>query len=196
MKRSFGLVVLSAAVLVVGGCSSGTGTTSSSTTASSAVAASSVVAPIELDTQTVAWFGTLCTGLARSIQSLDPAGSGLSDPSLSQATIVGGVQAAGASFGATAASLVTIPPPTFEGGTDLASTVMTGLNAAATAFPQSAATFAALELSDPAGMAAAKKTLQTELQTALATPLQAIDELPPGLRSAVGLIPACKALGA
>jgi len=152
------------------------------------------VQPIVLDAQTVAWFDSLCGGLTQAIQALDPNGTGLTDPSLAPPEVVAAVRSAGTLFGDTAADLETLPPPTFQGGAALAATVAAGLGAAATSFPQSAATFESIDSSDVDALTAARGTLQVELLTVLAAPLQSIEDLPQDLRSTIKVIPACRSL--
>ncbi len=222
MKRSLWtarplLAVGAAGVLLVAGCSSsdsGGSTTSPASSAASSAAessaassseaatsgssessgasASSSVAPAELDEQTVAWFTTLCTGVApiQELSNLDTSGQ---DPATAQKTGVEALTKFGTVLSDTSEKLASAEPPTFEGGEQFASQMTTGLAESGPRLAELAKTFGAINPSDTAALQQASSGLATQLQSAVA-PLQALGQLPEDVSAAAQEIPACKAL--
>ena len=173
---------------------SGSGEGSAPDTAATA-GASSAVAAASTDAQTTAWFDALCTGIA-PIKSVESAGLGTQnpDPAAGQQALIGAITTLSSAFTSTSATLATTPPPTFDGGAQFASTVTTGLGTTGTDLAKSAETFAAVDPSDAATLAAAKTTLQADLIKAVG-PLQSISGLDPAIQAATTEIPSCKSLG-
>ncbi|MGS0686479.1 hypothetical protein ACVBEQ_15230 [Nakamurella sp. GG22] len=213
------LAVGAAGVLLVAGCSSsdsgGSTTSSASSSAASSAAESSVassseavtsgssessgsgatsgsVAPAELDEQTVAWFTTLCTGVApiQELSNLDTSGQ---DPATAQKTGVDALTKFGTVLSDTSEKLASAEPPTFEGGEQFASQMTTGLAESGPKLAELAKTFGAINPSDTAALQQASSGLATQLQSAVA-PLQALGELPADVSAAAQQIPACQAL--
>jgi hypothetical protein len=215
MKRTAGLVAMTTCLIVLAACGSTSGAPASLTTPPSTSIVSRTVAPattsslasaatvpviptpgaevsvaaFPFDEQTVNWFDTLCTGLGRF------AGAGLSNPALSQASVVAAVQVAGTDIAELVSQLAGLPVPTIDGGAELAGNVTAGLNVAATSFPQSAATFAAVDPNDIVALTTARSILLAELTTALMGPFDtAVGSLPPGMQVSVRAIPSCAPL--
>jgi hypothetical protein len=213
------LAVGVAGVLVVAGCSSsdsgGSTTSSAASSAVPSVAASSgagssdassseaapgssessaggTVAPADLDEQTVAWFTTLCTGMApiQQLSQLDTSGQ---DAATAQKTGVDALTQFGTVLTETSQKLASAQPPTFEGGEQFASQMATGLAESGPKLAALAKSFGAINPSDTAALQQASSGLATQLQTAVA-PLQALGQLPPDVSAAAQEIPACKAL--
>lgn len=216
------LAVGAAGVLLVAGCSSsdsgGSTTSSSSSSAASPAAESSAasssgsssavapsgssessgssasgsVAPAQLDEQTIAWFTTLCTGVApiRELSKLDTSGQ---DPATAQKTGVDALTQFGTVLSDTGEKLASAQPPTFEGGEQFASEMTTGLAQSGPKLTELAKTFGAINPTDTAALQQASSGLATQLQTAVA-PLQALSQLPADVSAAAQEIPACKAL--
>lgn len=220
MKRSLWtarplLAVGAAGVLLVAGCSSSdTGGSTTSSAASSPVESSDVsssdspasgsaavsggssasasVAPAELDEQTIAWFTTLCTGVApiQQLSNLDTSGQ---DAATAQKTGVDALTQFGTVLSDTSEKLATAEPPTFEGGEQFASEMTTGLAESGPKLAALAKSFGAISPTDTAALQAASSGLATQLQTAVA-PLQALSQLPADVSAAAQEIPACKSL--
>ena len=212
------LAVGAAGVLLVAGCSSsdsgGSTTSSPSASAASSAAESSdasssevatsgssessgsstsgTVAPAELDEQTIAWFTTLCTGVApiQELSQLDTSGQ---DAATAQKTGVDALTQFGTVLTETSQKLESAEPPTFEGGEQFASQMTTGLAESGPKLAALAKSFGAINPSDTAALQQASTGLATQLQTAVA-PLQALGELPADVSAAAQEIPACKAL--
>lgn len=193
-------IAIVAALLVVGcGSGSGAATTSSATSAAPTSAATSADASgatdvstpsptttvggaaTTLDAQSTTWFDTMCTGMAplADLRDVD------SKQELSDA-----MTAAGQAFQQTGAQLATIPPPTFEGGEELAQTAQTGLQS----FGQTFIDFGqrVLEIAD--GDTAAQEQFKTDLEQAAADSPVAQLQLTPDLAEQVRAIPSCRSL--
>jgi hypothetical protein len=135
-----------------------------------------------LDAQSTAWFETFCTGLQplNALRNVD-----------SQQGLADAMTQAGQAFQATAAQLATLPPPTFEGGSELSQTSQ----AAMQSFGQTFTEFGQRVLTIKDGDTAAQQQFQQDLQAAAAESPAAQIKLNPELTKAVQQIPACQTLG-
>ncbi len=154
---------------------------------------SASVAPASLDAQTTTWFTTLCEGVApiQELSNLDTSGQ---DNATAQKTGVEALQRFGTVLTDTSTQLESTPPPTFEGGTEFANQVATGLGESGLKLSALAQSFGAINPTDTAALQQATQGLTTQLTEAIA-PLQQLGQLPPAVSEAVKEIPACKSLG-
>jgi len=93
-------------------------------------------------------------------------------------------------FNATAAQLATLPPPTFEGGSELARTVQAGMQS----FSQTFIDFSQRVSQIQDGDTAALEQFQQDLQAAAAASPISQMQLTPALTQAVAQIPSCQEL--
>ena len=153
-----------------------------------------------LDAQTTAWFTTFCTGMGPVLDLSDKSTEWSSQIASDPAT---GLKAAGdyfvvigKSFTDTAAALKSTPPPTFDGGADVAGKIVARMEKAGPVFTQAGQKLAALNPTDQAGAAAAMQDLQqsmTDAMSAFGTVTENV-ELDPATQAAVEAIPACSKL--
>jgi hypothetical protein len=163
-----------------------------STASGSGASGSASVAPANLDEQTKTWFTTLCEGVAPigELANLDTSGQ---DAATAQKTGVTALQQFATVLTDTSTKLKSTPPPTFEGGTEFANQVSSGLAESGPKLAAVATKFAAISPSDTAALKQAFEGLSGELSSAIA-PLQQLSQLPPDVSAAAKEIPACKSL--
>ncbi len=168
-------------------------TSGSESSAESSGSGSASVAPAALDEQTTTWFTTLCEGVAPigELANLDTSGQ---DAATAQKTGVQALQQFGTVLSETSAKLAAAQPPTFEGGTEFANQVTSGLAESGPKLTALAQSFGAIDPKDTAGLQQAFQGLSGELSSAIA-PLQELQQLPPAVSEAVKKIAACQALG-
>lgn len=154
--------------------------------------ASASVTPAQLDAQTVAWFTTLCEGVAPigKLSNLNTSGQ---DAATAQKTGVDALKKFGAVLSDTSAKLKSAPPPTFAGGTDFADQMASGLEASGPQLAAVAQSFGAINPKDTAALKQAVTGLPDQLQQAVA-PLKKLTELPADVSAAAQQIPACASL--
>lgn len=212
VRTPHALGLLAAAGLLLGGCSSTSGTagnataagSGSTTTSAGPAGSSSASAPSspvvsssapssaadgdQLDAQSVAWFGTVCTGLT-AIQQMQPPAAG---ESLNAAgdTLV----ATGDTLTRTAQELENQPAPTFSGADDFAPAAQ---NAFATVGGRLTELGQQAQGLKPGDMAAGKQfmtdyqTFVQEMQQTLAPALNLRRDV---LRAVVDQVPGCQLL--
>ena len=154
--------------------------------------ASASVAPAQLDAQTTAWFTALCEGVApiRDLSNLNTAGQ---DNATAQKTAVAALQKFGTVLTDTSAKLKSTPPPTFQGGTEFANQLSSGLAASGPKLAAVAQSFGAVKPNDTAALQQASAGLSAQISSAV-QPLQQLTQLPAEVSAAVKEIPACKSL--
>ncbi len=155
--------------------------------------ASASVVPAQLDAQTTTWFETFCGGVSPIVQEAQGINSS-GDPAAAQQAGVTLFQKMGAAFTDTSAKLAATPPPTFDGGADVAAKLAAGLSESGSTVSAFATKFAAINPSDTAAMQQATADLTTQLTEAF-KPVQSLSELDPSIGAAAQQIPACQALG-
>lgn len=153
-----------------------------------------------LDAQTTAWFTTFCTGMGPvldlSTKSTEWSSQIASNPAAGMKAAGDYFVVIGKSFTDTAAALKSTPPPTFDGGADVAGKIVAGMEKAGPVFTQAGQKLAALNPTDQAGAAAAMQDLQqsmTDAMSAFGTVTENV-ELDPATQAAVEAIPACSKL--
>lgn len=200
---------MGAAAILVAGCGSDAGsaaTTSAATTSTSSSMASStssatekstVISPsvtatttvgggaTSLDAQSTAWFETLCTGVAPLADLPAKMSSVSSGQELGTA-----MTTVGTAFTDTAGKLADQPPPTFEGGQDLAANTQTAMQSFGQTFQDFAARASQLQDGDSAG----QQKFLSDFQAAMSQSPIAKMELTPDVQESVKQIPACRAL--
>jgi hypothetical protein len=168
-------------------------TVSSGTTDSAPEEPTGDAVPAELDAPTQAWFAAFCTGLDPVVQL---AQSGFDPGSLSETdlpTAVAGLTTAGAAFTATGAALAALPAPTFEGGAEVADTVVQGLNQGGGQMSASAAALGQVNPADQAAVDAAKEQASEDFTLSTA-PFQNVADLDPEVQAALNQFPPCQNL--
>ena len=219
MKRLTPAALLAAGALLLSACGSDSGgsTSSSSTPPSTSSGASSEltgsgagVAPDTavatapaisnsdalLDAPSAAWFDALCTEIApiKAVQNVGDDSSGQDAATRWQAKL-DALHTLSQAFAATSTRLAASPPPTFDGGTDFAEKLTTGLSTAATTLADAADKLDAVDPDDASALAAAQPVFQINVLKAVAA-LQTESQLDPAVVSAVRGIPSCRDLGA
>ncbi len=145
-----------------------------------------------LDAQSAAWFTAFCGGLAPVLTasgSLQTLGSSAgSDPTAAIKKLVALFAALGTSMTKTAATLKTLPPPTFEGGDAFATKVVTAFGSAGPAITDEAKKIAA----DPSTLTSSMGGL-TDSMTKAVAPLEELGslKLTPATQNAIENLPAC-----
>ncbi len=134
-----------------------------------------------LDAQSTTWFDTMCTGMAplTSLQNVT-----------SQQELSDAMTQAGQAFQATGSQLATLPPPTFDGGTELAQSATSGFQS----FGQTFIDFGQKVLDIDDNDTAAQQQFTSDLAAAAATSPVAQIRLTPALTQAVQAIPSCQSL--
>ena len=216
MKRASMVAGIVAAAVLLAACSSSSDTASSTTaaatsavssspissTAASSSAASSTAAAsslsatstsaitiggdtTELDPQTATWFDTFCTGMGPLGELQSGASSISSVQQLSEQ-----MTSIGTALTDTGAKLAVLPPPTFEGGDQVAQQLQANMQQGGPVFTEYGQK--ALQL-DPNDQAAGNQFL-ADFQTATAGLGIANFEPTPEVRQAVRAVPACQTL--
>ena len=216
MKRASMVAGIVAAAVLLAACSSSSDTASSTTAAvtsavspspissnaasssaaSSTAAASSLSATstsaitiggdtTELDAQTATWFDTFCTGMGPLGELQSGASSISSVQQLSEQ-----MTSIGTALTDTGAKLAALPPPTFEGGDQVAQQLQANMQQGGPVFTEYGQK--ALQL-DPNDQAAGNQFL-ADFQTATAGLGIANFEPTPEVRQAVRAVPACQTL--
>ena len=216
MKRASIVAGIVAAAVLLAACSSSSDTASStpaaatsavssspiSSTAASSSAASSTAAAsslsatstsaitiggdtTELDAQTATWFDTFCTGMGPLGELQSGASSISSVQQLSEQ-----MTSIGTALTDTGAKLAALPPPTFEGGDQVAQQLQANMQQGGPVFTEYGQK--ALQL-DPNDQAAGNQFL-ADFQTATAGLGIANFEPTPEVRQAVRAVPACQTL--
>ena len=168
----------------------------SSTAAASSLSATSTSAPsssaitiggdtTELDAQTATWFDTFCTGMGPLGELQSGASSISSVQQLSEQ-----MTSIGTALTDTGAKLAVLPPPTFEGGDQVAQQLQANMQQGGPVFTEYGQK--ALQL-DPNDQAAGNQFL-ADFQTATAGLGIANFEPTPEVRQAVRAVPACQTL--
>ncbi len=172
--------------------SSGSESSSGASVSGSSGSTDPSVVPANLDAQSKTWFTTLCDGVAPigQLQNLDTAGQ---DAAAAQKTGVQALQQFATVLSDTSARLKSTPPPTFEGGTDFANQMVSGLSESGPKLAALAKSFGTINPSNTAALQQAVSGLSGELSSAIA-PLQSLTQLPPDVSAAAQQIPACKSL--
>jgi hypothetical protein len=139
-----------------------------------------------LDATSTAWFETFCGGLS-GLTDLQSQASSISSPAQA-GQLLGDL---GTALTSTGQQLSTLPPPTFQGGQELATTAVQALQQVGPAFTEFGQKAAAL---DPNDQAAAQQ-FGSEFQQQLSG-LQGLTQirLDPDTQEAVSQIPACAPL--
>ena len=211
MKRASMVAGIVAAAVLLAACSSSSDTASSTTAAatsavssshisspaaSSSLSATSTSAPsssaitiggdtTELDAQTATWFDTFCTGMGPLGELQSGASSISSVQQLSEQ-----MTSIGTALTDTGAKLAALPPPTFEGGDQVAQQLQANMQQGGPVFTEYGQK--ALQL-DPNDQAAGNQFL-ADFQTATAGLGIANFEPTPEVRQAVRAVPACQTL--
>jgi hypothetical protein len=201
IRKGWAVGAVLASMALLAGCSSGSstsGTTSAAATSSSSAASSSAASSsaassgtaggtdTTLDAASVTWFETMCQGLAplgdiqKEATSSTTAGEAAS--ALAQA---------GTAMTETADQLSQLPPPNVDGGSALATSVVTGLKDFGTTFSDFSVRAAALKEGDTAAL----QQFGTDLQTALSATSPLGDAQPSAeVQAEVRKLPACQAI--
>jgi hypothetical protein len=191
MRRSAILSAIVVATLVLVGCSSGgtatpaatTSSASSSATTSSSAATTTVGGDTtELDAQTTAWFNTLCKGLS---PFADMTAGNLNVTSTEELSAL--MTSVGEAFTETGAELEQLPPPTFEGGAQVASELQSALQQGGQIFKDYGERAATI----PANDEAAGQQFFADFQAELGKLEFANFEPSPAVQEAVQAIPSC-----
>lgn len=175
------------------GCSSGSNSSGTSSAAASSVASSPATSAkattaagggaTSLDAQSVTWFETMCQGL-------EPLTS--FEGKLGQNSTAGEISSSLAELGTamtdTAKELSELPPPTVEGGDELAQRVVAGLDDFGTTFSD----FSTRAVSLKEGDTAAAQQFVTDLQNAVAASPIADAQPSAEVQAEVRKIPACQ----
>lgn len=211
MKRASIVAGIVAAAVLLAACSSSSDTASSTTAAAtSAVSSSPISSPAassslsgtstsapsssaitiggdttELDAQTATWFDTFCTGMGPLGELQSGASSISSVQQLSEQ-----MTSIGTALTDTGAKLAALPPPTFEGGDQVAQQLQANMQQGGPVFTEYGQK--ALQL-DPNDQAAGNQFL-ADFQTATAGLGIANFEPTPEVRQAVRAVPACQTL--
>jgi len=211
MKRASIVAGIVAAAVLLAACSSSSDTASSATAAAiSAVSSSPISSPAassslsgtstsapsssaitiggdttELDAQTATWFDTFCTGMGPLGELQSGASSISSVQQLSEQ-----MTSIGTALTDTGAKLAALPPPTFEGGDQVAQQLQANMQQGGPVFTEYGQK--ALQL-DPNDQAAGNQFL-ADFQTATAGLGIANFEPTPEVRQAVRAVPACQTL--
>ena len=222
MKRLTPAVLLAAGALLLSACGSDsggstpaspTGAATSSVTASSEVigsdvglapdtalvtspATSSASTAAVLDAQSAAWFDTMCSEIApiAAVESIGDDSSG-QDAAIRWQARLTALRTLSQTFAATSTRLAATPPPTFDGGTDFAEKLTTGLSNAASTLSAAADKLDAVDPTDATALAAAQPVFKINVLEAISA-LQAVSQLDPSVVAAVHEIPSCLSLGA
>lgn len=194
IRRGWAAGAALASVVLMAGCSSGSGssgTTAAASTSTSSAATSSAAATAasggeaSLDAQSVTWFETMCDGLAplSGIQQKATA-------STTGAEAASALADAGTAMTDTATQLSELPPPNVENGEALATSVVAGLKGFGTTFSDFSARAATLKEGDTAGL----QQFATDLQTALSSS-SPLGTVPPSaeVQAQVRKLPSCQA---
>ena len=222
MKRITPAVLLAAGALLLSACGSDsggstpaspTGAATSSVTASSEVigsdvglapdtalvtspATSSASTAAVLDAQSAAWFDAMCSEIApiAAVESIGDDSSG-QDAAIRWQARLTALRTLSQTFAATSTRLAATPPPTFDGGTDFAEKLTTGLSNAASTLSAAADKLDAVDPTDATALAAAQPVFKINVLEAISA-LQAVFQLDPSVVAAVREIPSCLSLGA
>lgn len=139
---------------------------------------------VEVDAQTYAWFDTFCTGVASF--------GALGDSSPSSPEELGELlTTVGTTFTDTGAQLAALPPPTFDGGAEVAQQLVTNMQQGGPVFTEYGQQAAALDPNDQA----AGQQFQADFQAAVAALGISSFTPPPAARAAVTAVPSCEVLG-
>lgn len=138
----------------------------------------------DVDAETVAWFDTFCTGIAVF------ADLGENEPD-SPEELGQQLTTVGTSFTDTAADLKTLPPPTIEGGNELAQQLIGNMEEAGPVFTDFGQRVAQIDASDQV----AGEQFQKDFEAAVSDLDIATFEPNAAARSAVADIPSCDVLG-
>lgn len=190
------LPAVAALALALVACGPGDGSTSSAVPASDPPTAGSAAAPSDsavastLDTQSIAWFDTLCPALSQSIGILGDSGISDTGATVQQLAIVSAAQQAGEILGTTATALAAQPPPTFDGGEQVVDGVTAGMTATAQQLAEGASTFSAIDPADPAALQSGRTAFGQQIVGSLGF-LQDLGDLDPVLGAEIAKIPSC-----
>jgi len=147
--------------------------------------AGSVGASGEVDATTATWFDTFCTGVAVLGELGGGDGPGSPQELGNQLTTVG------TTFTDTAAKLAALPPPTFEGGEEVAQQLVTNMHAGGPVFIEYGQKAAQLDPTDQA----AGEQFQVDFEAAVADLGITDFEPTPAAKAAVREVPSCQVLG-
>ncbi len=175
MKRAVVLVALMlVGVLGLGGCSES----------------------VSLDSRTITWFATLCTGLApvKAVGS-SLTGGDSSNPKAQLDTSVAAFDSIGDALSATASSLKGLPAPTFDQGDQIASTMVRVLTTAGPLVKEAAQKLSATPPTDEATVTAAIQQAVTEMTNSVSGLNAAAYQLDKHTLAAIKAIPSCAAMG-
>lgn len=139
-----------------------------------------------MDATSIAWFDTLCTGLAALANMDNPIAT-----EAASGDITGTLTILSDSFARTAAALEAAPPPEFPGGKTLAAQLTSTLTGYAQAFARSVNEVSAADPHDPAAIAFAMAIVSDADAAGLKLDQLNISE---ETRASIGLIASCAAL--
>lgn len=135
-----------------------------------------------LDEQSAAWFSGMCDGLAPMLAASDTLQTITTDP----ASAAGVIEELGTGLVSSSETLAALPAPTFDGGEELAQSVISGFAQIGEKFQTASAQFAA---NDPAALTTINEALE-------ANPLAELDgaKMNPELQDDFRALPACAPL--
>ncbi len=131
-----------------------TGNAGADSDSGSGTGATTITAGGDIEGQSAAWFSAFCTGLGpvfTTMMNMDPSATGAAK----QQTYVTNFNAMGDAFTAAAKTLGALPPPTFDNGDKLASTMVQTLASAGPVMKQAAEDIAAADATDEQALDAA-----------------------------------------
>lgn len=171
----------------------GTSDPETSDTGTSAGGSSTGAGSGSADQQSVAWFETLCSGVA-PLKDLQNVGSEIdqADPLGSLKKIAPKFSAAGKSLVETAGKLKALPAPTFDGGDTYAKQVTESFGTIGQKLVDLGGKLVDLDPNDPS--AASELTDIGTTLTDASKPLQQLGDLPADGKAALAAAPACQAL--
>lgn len=161
--------------------------------------------PIDLDSDSVTFFTSMCTGMYGMVEGMTSA-MGIAFDTTSQmaasdkqAALVGAYRTMGQTLVDGAAELSTLPPPGIENGEQAAALFVGALTALGGVFLDATDKLEAASVTDEASLSAALEDMQADIETATEEMGTAFSELEtlfgPDLEASVGQIPACAELG-
>ncbi len=141
-----------------------------------------------LDAQSTAWFTAFCGGMSPVLELSQSVGSAGTGSAAAQKKVVTLFGTLGSSLTRTAATLKSLPPPTFTGGPAFATKVITAFGASGPAITNEAKKIAA----DPSSLTSSMGGLTDSLTTAV-QPLEELGtlKLTPQTQAAIEALPAC-----
>ena len=152
--------------------------------AASAADAGSTVVPAELDAQSAEWFESVCTSMDVAL----PTAPG----DLPSQDVIDYVKALSAAMIATGQLVTTLPPPTVEGGVDLATALSASMSGSGTDLAAKVDSY----LTDLGGVNAysAQSTVLAK-QLLLPAAFEPLTSLDPAVNAALHQFPACRTYG-